>query len=343
MTRLGDHSPLRRVPWILRGLVRPRPALAGEGREIRVIGHRGLARQCPENTVKAFTSAIELGADAIETDVCVTRDGVFVIWHDADPNAKIALVRQAGGEGLLCVPDAPPLGSPWRRPVSELSFEEFRARYGYSAREDLAEDLVRGGTAPRIPFETLQGLFDWCVKEPRLRDVYLDVKLGSEEARHAPALCRTVREFCEGGGGRPRFHLLTPKREIAPIFLRELPPKQGGSGPDVYPDFELPGAVRVTRRLGARNVSIGTGERWWAGFRAEVEAAVRARRGGLVDSVVAWTVNGRKRLSQLVAIGVDGIVTDDVEILRGLVGGSRVSERESAAAGARRTGGAAAP
>jgi glycerophosphoryl diester phosphodiesterase len=48
-----------------------------------VIAHRGNTRLCPENTVAAFRQAASDGADALETDLRVSRDGVFVCIHDA--------------------------------------------------------------------------------------------------------------------------------------------------------------------------------------------------------------------------------------------------------------------
>lgn len=47
-----------------------------------VIGHRGNAAHAPENTVESFRQALALGADAIEFDVRITRDGVPVVIHD---------------------------------------------------------------------------------------------------------------------------------------------------------------------------------------------------------------------------------------------------------------------
>ncbi len=48
-----------------------------------VIAHRGASGEYPENTLLAFTKAIEQGADALELDVRLTRDGVPVVLHDA--------------------------------------------------------------------------------------------------------------------------------------------------------------------------------------------------------------------------------------------------------------------
>lgn len=49
-----------------------------------LIAHRGGLEFAPENTIEAFRSAVELGADLLETDVHVTADGVLVSFHDEE-------------------------------------------------------------------------------------------------------------------------------------------------------------------------------------------------------------------------------------------------------------------
>jgi len=46
------------------------------------IAHRGASAFAPENTMAAFEKAIELGADVIELDLHLTRDGELVVIHD---------------------------------------------------------------------------------------------------------------------------------------------------------------------------------------------------------------------------------------------------------------------
>ena len=48
-----------------------------------IIGHRGASALAPENTLAAFARAFEDGADGIELDVRLARDGVPVVIHDA--------------------------------------------------------------------------------------------------------------------------------------------------------------------------------------------------------------------------------------------------------------------
>lgn len=49
-----------------------------------IIGHRGASALAPENTIAAFSRALHDGADGIEFDVRIAKDGVPVVIHDAD-------------------------------------------------------------------------------------------------------------------------------------------------------------------------------------------------------------------------------------------------------------------
>jgi glycerophosphoryl diester phosphodiesterase len=61
-----------------------------DGPRPRIIAHRGLALDAPENTLLAFLKALSAGATHLETDVHCSADGVAVISHDPD------LTRMAG-------------------------------------------------------------------------------------------------------------------------------------------------------------------------------------------------------------------------------------------------------
>jgi glycerophosphoryl diester phosphodiesterase len=58
-----------------------------------VYAHRGAAAEQPENTLPSFRRALELGADALETDVHLTADGAIVAFHDPD-GARVAGVER---------------------------------------------------------------------------------------------------------------------------------------------------------------------------------------------------------------------------------------------------------
>lgn len=48
-----------------------------------IIGHRGASSHAPENTLAAFQMALDAGADGVEFDVQLAKDGVPVVFHDA--------------------------------------------------------------------------------------------------------------------------------------------------------------------------------------------------------------------------------------------------------------------
>src|SRR5215210_3446346 len=76
----------------------------------RRYAHRGASGERPENTLPAFERAVEVGVDALETDVHMTRDGVPIIAHD-ETAARMAAVPAAWGN--LDLADARGLDLGW--------------------------------------------------------------------------------------------------------------------------------------------------------------------------------------------------------------------------------------
>ncbi|MDQ0339733.1 glycerophosphoryl diester phosphodiesterase [Caldalkalibacillus uzonensis] len=102
-----------------------------------VIAHRGGADIAPENTLLAFELALELGADVIEFDVHMTRDGHLVVIHDETVD------RTTDGEGR----------------VDALTLEEIRALDAAYMFRDIRGNFIyrnQGITIPTVSevFET---------------------------------------------------------------------------------------------------------------------------------------------------------------------------------------------
>jgi len=80
-----------------------------------VVAHRGNPVGAPENTLESLSQAVEIGSDALEFDVRVTRDGVPVLMHDAE------LDRTTSGHGRVAAysfADIRTLDAGARSPVS---------------------------------------------------------------------------------------------------------------------------------------------------------------------------------------------------------------------------------
>lgn len=84
---------MRLVAAVDGGSVRGR--LRGAGGRPLVVGHRGAMGYRPENTLASYAHALELGADLIELDVHLTRDGALAVIHDE------TLDRTTDGQGLV--------------------------------------------------------------------------------------------------------------------------------------------------------------------------------------------------------------------------------------------------
>jgi glycerophosphoryl diester phosphodiesterase len=321
LTYVGKKNPLLRIGRALAVRRREEPAPAAAPHPAWVIAHRGAARVAPENTIEAYGMAVELHADGIESDVCVTKDGRFVVWHDAGPEKTVALLRQSGREGLAYTPDVPHLGSRWRRRVEDLTLADFRRHYGYTRRRGGILDLFSDGGPPNVPTITFDDLLGWADRETRASHVCVDVKLLPAQTPAALELLEILRARVERDSARPdlSFHYLCPQREILEALARRCRERPLPGGFDVHADFEFPGVLAAARKLGFRHVSMGTGRRIWKEFRREVADVVAARRAGDLDSVIVWTVNEPDRLRELVVLGVDGILTDDPATLRSLV------------------------
>ncbi len=70
-------------------------AAVAAGHDHVAVGHAGgdPVRHC-ENTLEATRSALERGANAVEIDVSMSKDGVLFLWHDPNPLHVLALTRR---------------------------------------------------------------------------------------------------------------------------------------------------------------------------------------------------------------------------------------------------------
>ena len=62
---------------------------------MKIYAHRGASHDFPEMTMVAYENAVKQGADGFECDLRLTKDGVAVLWHDAD------LKRRANNEAVV--------------------------------------------------------------------------------------------------------------------------------------------------------------------------------------------------------------------------------------------------
>ena len=62
---------------------------------MKIYAHRGASHDFPEMTMAAYENAVKQGADGFECDLRLTKDGVAILWHDAD------LMRRANNNAVV--------------------------------------------------------------------------------------------------------------------------------------------------------------------------------------------------------------------------------------------------
>lgn len=114
--------------------------------KVKLVGHRGLPQYFPENSLLGIDAALQAGADAVEFDVQVSRDGVPIVLHDVDLQRVAGLDRRA----------------------SDMAFSELV--------EVSAHEMPRlGATFDPTPVPSLLQMVELLVKWPEAR-VFLELK-----------------------------------------------------------------------------------------------------------------------------------------------------------------------
>lgn len=280
-------------------LLRPAP-------DFDVQGHRGARGLLPENTMPAFTAADDLGVTTLEMDTKVTSDGVLVVTHDSTLNPDLVrdpIGRWVGGGIAL-------------NSLSAAEVEEFdvgRLRPGSAYAERFADQTPVDGT--RIP--RLREVLDTFRDRSAVR-FNIETKIEPD----APALSPAPAEFARmlvaevrAAGVEQRctiqsfdWRTLQEVQRIAPeiptVALTE-------ADPALLADGQWTAGLRLDDHGASvpALVAASGADVWSPDFETLTAESVRdAHQRGL--AVVPWTVNDPEDLAAVVALGVDGVISD---------------------------------
>lgn len=292
-----------------------------------VIGHRGAAGLEVENTIEGFQRAMDEGANAIELDFVMTKDGEIVVWHDWNPDNAISLIREQGSEfGSKYRPRFPPLTSELRRPVDELTLEEFRNNYWYASKNLITKDRM----PHKIP--TMSEFMEWAVGQPKLYYVFFDIKLPEEKSYLADEMMLKMDSIVKAFKPSWTGVYITPHQtvwqQIAEL-LRDAPLSFDvdlGGGTVAENDCNISSSTYAAQRDGVGFATTMHPFVWtespWKTLKSLLMCDLAKRDGPkiegqtpLVQKVIAATINDEEKMRCLVDIGIDGLMTDDPAML----------------------------
>ena len=307
-----------------------RPALHEvSAKKFYMIGHRGAAGLAPENTLAAFARACAIGVDAVELDVLLTSDRSVVVHHDF--RLKPEITRTADGEWLNHFS---------RTPIKQLRLAELKTfdvgrlksqtRY---ARRYPEQQPVDGERIPTL-VEVISFFKNQC--DPDIQ-IWVEVKTSPEKPDTTPApevlagaVIQVLRKTKIAANALILsfdWRALAYAEKIAPeiprvylshvgVRLNNIKPGQPGPSPwmagiDVD-DFNgsIPRAVKAA------------GGRYWAPHYKYITAGLLEEAHQLGLQVFVWTPDSRSDMQRLIKMGVDGIITNRPDILKGVLSGS---------------------
>ncbi|MEK6286796.1 MAG: glycerophosphodiester phosphodiesterase family protein [Acidobacteriota bacterium] len=266
-----------------------------------VIAHRGASGLAPENTVAAFKLAVALGADGVEMDVQLSSDGTPVVIHDArvnrttDGSGNVARLTLAQLQDL----DA---GSWFERRLS------MRPRVRAMVRRFSAETGDSFRTFSREPVPTLEVVLS-LLAPAGLGRIYVELKGGPAKRR---ALLEAVLSVVRALRLERNVTLLSFDHAI----VRSAKEIAG----DIRTAATFPAKGRrliSTRSIVRAAESAGVDEVALHFGLASRRAVDALHERGI--SVSAWTANSKLAMRRLAACGVDSIMTNFPNRLRGVL------------------------
>jgi glycerophosphoryl diester phosphodiesterase len=242
-----------------------------------IIAHRGASAHAPENTLTAFQMALDAGAEGVEFDVQLSRDGIPVVIHDT------SLERT----GLL------------REKVADLTANElgridvgswFNKKYPKRAKPDFTEQTVPTLVQVLKLLEPTKGL------------IYIELKCARADcAPLVKAVCDIIRD------SRQLSQMIVKSFKLAaiPVVNYHLPEVQTAAlfAPQIM-DFlrRRKHIIAIAREFGAHQISL---------HRSLVTRRLVSLAADAGMPVTIWTADNPKWIRRCRKLGIKALITND--------------------------------
>ena len=262
------------------------------------IGHRGASAYAPEHTFAAYDLALEQGADYIEIDLQMTADGVLVALHDKTLN------RTADApEG---VPERYCRGLVSKKTLEQIKMCDagswFSPEYAGEQIPTLEEIFQRYGTSVNYYIETKNPDAAPGMEEELVR---LLEKYGLIPDPAAANWQVLIQSF--SAESLMKIHELEPSLPLIQLYW-------AGTSKSIQRDLDA-----------VSEYAVGIGP-----YKKDVDAALVEAAHERCLAVHPYTVNTVEEMEALIALGVDGMFTNNPDLLDGVLGDEALSGEAAA-------------
>ena len=274
----------------------PDKAPKTDGSTVLNIGHRGASGYAPEHTIPAYDLALEQGADYIEIDLQMTKDGVLVAMHDD------TLDRTADApEG---VPKRFCSGPVIKRTLEQIRMCDVGSWFNEAYPEYASEEYV----GLQVP--TLEEVFQ---RYGTSVNYYIETK--NPEA--APGMEEELLRLMD------KYDLTEPAEEKWQVLIQSFSPESLQKIHALNPELPLIQLYSSTETSESIQANLAEASTYAVGIgpsKTDVDADLVEAAHALCLDVHPYTVNEKKEMKRLIRLGVDGMFTNFPDRLEKVLG-----------------------
>ena len=262
-------------------------------------GHRGCRGLMPENTIPAFKKALDLGVTTLELDVCISKDHQVVVSHEPYMN------------NLFCSkPDGSPVTKAEEKSLNlyTMTYDEIK-KYDSGIRGNVLYPEQQKLATYKPLLKDMISVCEAYIKEHKLKPVKYNIEIKSEEQEYGISQPKTVEEFSDLVY-KEIMKQLPPERVILQSFDFNVLKYWNLQ-------FKNKKYKKITLSALVENEMVdSTLEK--LGFLPDIFSPyykyLIKRRVDMCHEkgikVVPWTVNDVETMKAMIAIGVDGLISD---------------------------------
>jgi glycerophosphoryl diester phosphodiesterase len=257
-------------------------------------GHRGCRGLYPENTIPAFIEAVRLGANTLEMDIIVSRDGKLVISHDPYMN-----------DVICSKPDGSPVTA-----ADEQKLKIYEMNYADIMKYDCG---LRGN--PKFPEQHMMAVY-----KPLLKDV-IDTVEKYVKAHNLPPVHYNIETKSTVKGDdiyHPKpaiftnlfYDVIAEKKVVSRCILQSFDIRTLQEIKKIDPHVVTALLVANVEGFDKNIEKLGFPPDIYSPEQMLVNKKLIAKCHALNIKVLPWTVDEEKAMIKLKKMGVDGLITD---------------------------------